>query len=58
MCKGSRCAPGTGPTNCQTCNGMGEVYFKQGMNNIVMECQSCHGEGSRIEHQCNITYYY
>ncbi len=51
-CNGSKCKPGSSPTQCSTCNGSGRVYYKQGFMNIAMECSACHGEGTTIRNPC------
>ena len=55
-CKGSKCSPGTSPSNCKTCFGTGELFFKQGNMNIGVDCHTCNGEGFKIENPCNINY--
>ena len=51
-CNGSRCKPGSSPTQCSTCTGTGKVFYKQGFMSIAMECSSCHGEGTTIRNPC------
>jgi len=55
-CNGSRCKPGSSPTQCSTCNGSGKVFYKQGFMSIAMECSSCHGEGTTIRNPCMTCY--
>jgi molecular chaperone DnaJ len=55
-CNGSKCRPGTSPSQCTQCGGSGKVFYKQGFMSIAMECASCQGEGSRIVHPCTTCY--
>ena len=56
-CNGSRSAPGSSPSRCVNCNGVGEVrrahesvfgHFVQ-----VVPCAVCHGEGQTITNPCD-----
>jgi molecular chaperone DnaJ len=55
-CNGSGCAPGTTPTTCVECAGLGEV--RRVRNSILgqmvtsMPCSRCNGVGSRIDTPC------
>ncbi len=55
-CEGTGAAPGSNPTTCVACAGMGQVqqvvnsWFGQTMR--VMECPTCHGSGQKIEKPC------
>jgi molecular chaperone DnaJ len=55
-CNGSGCAPGTTPTTCVECAGLGEV--RRVRNSILgqmvtsMPCSRCNGIGSRIDTPC------
>ncbi len=55
-CKGSGSEPGTPPSKCPNCNGLGQVrrvqqsIFGQFVN--VATCPRCHGEGRTITHPC------
>lgn len=51
-CNGSGCAPGTNPTSCTTCNGMGQVRFSQGFFSVSRPCPRCNGRGVTIESPC------
>lgn len=55
-CNGSKCKPGTSPTQCSTCGGSGKVFYKQGFMNIAMQCSACNGEGSMIRNPCMTCY--
>jgi molecular chaperone DnaJ len=56
VCSGSGAAPGSGPVQCTTCSGMGQIrqttatflgHFTQ-----VLTCPNCNGEGTRIDKAC------
>jgi molecular chaperone DnaJ len=55
-CDGSGCAPGTTPTTCVECAGLGEV--RRVRNSILGQmvtsspCPRCNGVGSRIDSPC------
>jgi molecular chaperone DnaJ len=55
-CDGSGCAPGTSPTTCLECAGLGEVRRVRnsifGQMVTAMPCARCHGMGSRIDTPC------
>ncbi|KXK39700.1 MAG: Chaperone protein DnaJ [Candidatus Hinthialibacteria bacterium OLB16] len=51
-CNGTGCAPGTNPTSCTTCNGMGQVRFSQGFFSVSRPCPRCGGRGVMIESPC------
>ena len=57
-CRGSGGEPGTSPTACSTCRGMGQVRRTQrnvfGQFSQVTTCPSCKGQGSTITSPCNI----
>jgi len=53
-CNGSKCRPGSSPTQCTTCGGSGKMLYKQGFMSIAMECTGCNGEGSIIKNPCGI----
>ncbi len=55
-CNGSKCKPGSAPTQCSTCGGSGQVFYKQGFMSIAMMCSSCNGEGSMIRNPCMTCY--
>lgn len=55
-CNGSKCRPGTSPSQCGTCGGSGRVYYKQGFMSIAMACNACNGEGTSIRNPCTSCY--
>ena len=44
--------PGTKPTTCPTCRGMGQVRMQQGFFSIQQACPRCQGRGSVIPEPC------
>ena len=56
-CKGIGAKPGTGPTNCSTCGGSGQVRRATrtpfGNFTQVAECPSCAGAGQIISDPCS-----
>jgi molecular chaperone DnaJ len=52
VCKGTGAAPGSQPTVCSTCRGMGQISRHQGFFTIATTCPSCRGEGTTISHLC------
>lgn len=56
VCKGSGAKQGTGPTNCTTCGGSGQVRRATrtpfGNFTQVAECPSCDGVGQLIANPC------
>lgn len=53
VCDGSGAKPGTSPTQCTTCNGMGQVRMQQGFFSVQQTCPSCRGSGQTISDPCN-----
>lgn len=55
-CTGSGCAPGTGPTMCDICNGRGEIQSVQRsfLGQVVTSrpCPTCRGFGEIIPQPC------
>jgi molecular chaperone DnaJ len=51
-CLGKRTAPGTQPTTCSTCGGIGQVERRQGFFALRTTCPQCRGEGTLITNPC------
>ncbi|MEM6987512.1 MAG: molecular chaperone DnaJ [Pseudomonadota bacterium] len=51
-CDGSGAKPGTSPSTCGTCNGMGQVRMQQGFFSVQQTCPNCRGEGRVITDPC------
>ncbi|MBI1180736.1 MAG: molecular chaperone DnaJ, partial [Alphaproteobacteria bacterium] len=51
-CGGSGAAPGSRPTNCPTCQGMGKVRTQQGFFTVERTCPTCHGAGQTVSDPC------
>ena len=51
-CSGSGAKPGTKPSTCSTCGGMGKVRASQGFFTIERTCPSCLGRGEVIDDPC------
>lgn len=51
-CKGSGAQPGTGSSNCETCDGAGRVRQQQGMFTVERTCPGCGGTGTIIKDPC------
>jgi molecular chaperone DnaJ len=53
-CKGSGAKPGTNPTKCSTCAGVGQVIQTGlgGMFRMQTTCPSCRGRGSVVADRC------
>jgi molecular chaperone DnaJ len=52
QCLGKRTAPGTSPTTCRTCGGVGQVERRQGFFALRTTCPHCRGEGVMITDPC------
>lgn len=52
-CDGSGAKPGTSPTNCGTCGGMGRVRVQQGFFTLERTCPTCQGRGQIITDPCD-----
>ncbi len=51
-CGGSGAKPGSKPTKCGTCGGVGEVIQQQMFLRIRTTCPSCRGQGTTITDPC------
>ncbi|MEO1135471.1 MAG: molecular chaperone DnaJ [Pseudomonadota bacterium] len=51
-CDGTGARPGSGPTECGTCKGVGRVRVQQGFFTIERTCPHCNGEGRVIADPC------
>ena len=51
-CAGSGAKPGTKPTTCPTCRGVGQVRMQQGFFSIQQTCPRCQGRGAIIPEPC------
>ena len=52
-CSGSGAKPGSSPTTCSTCGGIGRVRAAQGFFSVERTCPTCHGSGQIISDPCN-----
>jgi molecular chaperone DnaJ len=51
-CDGNGAKPGTTPSSCTTCNGVGQVRMQQGFFSIQQTCPRCRGAGKTITDPC------
>ena len=51
-CNGSGARAGTSAQTCATCNGSGEMHFKQGFFMYAQACTTCSGKGFIIPAPC------
>ncbi len=51
-CDGSGAKPGSSPTNCSTCGGVGQVRMQQGFFSVQQTCPNCRGRGTIISDPC------
>ena len=51
-CRGSGCAPGTGPQVCPQCRGNGQVAVRQAFLQMYIPCPRCEGRGQIIPSPC------
>ncbi len=51
-CDGTGAAPGSQPTTCPMCNGMGQVRAAQGFFSIQRTCPQCQGRGTIVTDPC------
>ena len=52
LCKGSRCAPGTGYVLCPNCHGSGAFRVRQGFFIVDSACGRCQGRGEILGNPC------
>ena len=53
VCTGSGAKPGTRPSQCGTCAGLGKVRANQGFFTIERTCPTCQGRGETITDPCD-----
>ena len=51
-CSGSGAKPGTTPSQCPTCRGLGQVRMQQGFFSVQQTCPHCRGTGKIISDAC------
>ncbi len=51
-CNGTRCAVGTQPQPCRTCNGTGMESIQTGPFFLRATCRTCHGRRETIAKPC------
>ena len=51
-CKGTRCAAGTQPQKCRSCNGTGMETIETGPFFMRATCRTCHGRREIISKPC------
>lgn len=51
-CESSGCKPGSKPSMCGTCGGLGQVVQSHGILRVQTTCPECQGEGKRIDDPC------
>ena len=51
-CDGSGAKPGSSPTTCSTCGGVGQVRMQQGFFSVQQTCPTCRGKGKVISDPC------
>lgn len=51
-CEGSGAKPGTAPSRCSACGGVGQVAQSQGFFSVRMACPQCHGSGEVVTDPC------
>jgi len=56
VCSGSGARKGSKPSNCNTCDGVGQVRMQQGFFSIQQTCPKCQGNGTVITDPCSDCY--
>ena len=51
-CNGKKAEPGTEPTGCNTCGGLGKIRRAQGAFSVTASCPTCKGSGTQIKTPC------
>ena len=51
-CRGTGAAPGSSPTTCPMCRGVGQVRRQQGFFTLATTCPQCRGNGQIIAKPC------
>jgi molecular chaperone DnaJ len=51
-CRGTGCAPGTGPQVCPQCRGNGQIAVRQAFLQMYVPCPRCEGRGQFIPSPC------
>jgi len=51
-CDGTGKSPGTSMVTCPSCQGRGEVAYRQGFFTVSQTCQRCSGEGQIVDRPC------
>jgi len=51
-CRGTGAAPGSSPTTCSMCRGVGQVRRQQGFFTIATTCPQCRGNGQIVSKPC------
>jgi molecular chaperone DnaJ len=51
-CRGTGAAPGSSPTTCSMCRGVGQVRRQQGFFTIATTCPQCRGNGQTVSKPC------
>ncbi len=51
-CNGTGKSPGTSMVMCPSCQGHGEVAYRQGFFTVSQTCQRCGGEGQIVDRPC------
>ena len=51
-CNGSGSKPGSDPSTCDTCNGVGQVRMRQGFFQVQQTCPKCRSKGKTITDPC------